>query len=292
MPWYINGTLEDGTGLSGGVSHVSKWGTPIYVGGSKKECGICRNEPMIRPVQIQCRHVICNPCIQNLMSLSDQKSYCPVCRSQIFEYRSLESHRIRRPRDKSVPFEEGAPDGPPDSDYTPSQELTAGGYESQPESSSSDSESDGEETESEMSSSTTSTSSSSTRHSLAHDDLQTQESVVILEESKRSDDVENQRDVIQLSGSQQGEESQHVSAYQQNEINEDQLEIVYETIQSVEAHRGRGKSIRYLVLWPNGETVWEPLVHMSRCPQELSLYRKRLHVINQQNYRKRKAKGG
>lgn len=107
-----------------------KWPKPIYAEDGTHRCPICTDEPMVRPVQIQCGHVLCNGCIQNIMALDENTTRCPVCRSELYEYRSLCSNRIRRPRDKSVQFdhEAGIPPESADPDYEPPS-----GIENRPE---------------------------------------------------------------------------------------------------------------------------------------------------------------
>lgn len=88
--------------LTGGKSRIESWPEPIYPGANKETCPICIETPMICPVVIQCGHVLCNSCIQDIMGASRAESLCPVCRRQIYEYRSLRSRRIRRPIDRTA----------------------------------------------------------------------------------------------------------------------------------------------------------------------------------------------
>lgn len=299
--------------LTGGRSMIEKWNPPIYPGRGK-ECSICCREPMIRPVQLQCSHVLCNSCLQEIMSMDEKESKCPVCRTQVMEYRSLDSKRIRRPRDKSVPFQENAPYDSSDDEYVPPRALTVGEIDPQTESSDSSSEESDQVSEEEdpvpiveLSQSqirANGSSQTNSQHSFVQAGPASQESVIIVAEYPsrvKTPEVSSQgsiqlitqnravdrRDSSALSSSQQPGSSR-ANTNNRQESADGQQEIVYEAIERVEAHRGRGPCIRYLVTYLDGDQEWQPLSHMDRCGQALIKYRRRLKVRNQQAYLLRK----
>lgn len=263
---------------------IPKWNQPIY--SINKRCPVCWSTPMVRPVQMQCNHVLCNPCLQEIMSRDNEESLCPVCKTVVVEYRSLASKRIRRPRDKSKPFSENAIRDPRDREYVPPQGLTLENIDTQSESSESSEESpqssqlsdngtqrSASSRSSQPLSDRTSSNRADSQHSIAGSRPHSQDSVTIIAEYPARPIIIDENN----------------ESREQNDLSGDQQEIIYEPIKEIEAYRGRGKSIRYLVVYLNGDKNWEPLSHMDYCIQELVKFRKQLHVKNQQNYRLRKA---
>lgn len=302
--------------ISGGISLVDHWGPPIYPGRYKKECPICLREPMIRPVQIQCRHVLCNPCLQQSMADDVEAAKCPICKAIIEEYRGLGNQRIRRPRDKSVPFNENAPFDDNDPDFVPPTLLTLevpSGLET---------ESSGDENVGEVpanlrsrpshvrqqaSASVTDQTGPKSQRSVAvqvPSQQSSQESVKIVAEypprPERSDERPRPSSAVQriwdIVGdprdfySNQQPRSRHGQTTDSSSRSNQNLtqEIIYELVERVLDYRGRGPNIRYLVVYHDGQQSWEPMSHMKYAWKALDIFRKRLHVINQQNYRKRR----
>lgn len=105
---------------------MEKWPAPIYSPEDQETCPLCLDK-LIRPEQIQCAHVMCNPSMQNVLSLADSPQ-CPVCRAEVIEYRTLFNSRIRSSRDKTIPLNFDEKDDSEDEDYVPpTKTLTAAG---------------------------------------------------------------------------------------------------------------------------------------------------------------------
>ena len=304
-------TAEDGEPLlSGGISAINNWPNPIYIGGDDKTCPVCHSDTMTAPVQIQCGHVICNPCMQSIMAFDSQQSRCPICRECIFEYKSLRSGRIRRPRDKTVPYGQLAPyhrdevrhyepnHGRVEPDIERQNEAidTIGtrsetsqilDQPSEPQASRASNVQIEDRVHSQISQPIDLSIRTYSDSAVNTDQVESQpvivyESVVIHD----ADQTQPPRNVIELDSQLSSTSAQRDSVL----LGANPATITYEVLRCIKDHRGRGPHIRYLVAYEDGSESWEPLSHMIRCPNELTTYRRRLHVKNQQSYRLRRAR--
>lgn len=62
----------------------------------------------------------------------------------------------------------------------------------------------------------------------------------------------------------------------------------YYDIIDIVGQRGRGKTIRYLVLWDTGETTWEPIDHLQKSQRVLKAYQRRNRAFNTRKWRAKK----
>ena len=306
--------------MSGSTTFVTEWPAPIDKEGS---CSICRNEKKIRPVLLQCGHTYCNPCLQDAMANQDSNPTCPYCRADIYEYISLESNRIRRPRDKTntdptvifriIVSGYGAPVSP-DPDYVPPsrvltpQEEDAETFninEQERNTPPSDALTSGEEedlADARHENEQQLTLEDNQVDQAASQSQQTQgssgSSVVYLYTVQPSNSTQSQP--IDLSnGPQPGTSSgdpqnsppgSRTSQRQQPPLGCGmRISISYLPIVDIESHRGLGRSIRYLVVWEDGSKTWEPTRHLEQCQETLKKYRRRLKVKHQQAYRRRQS---
>lgn len=318
--------------LTGGRSAIERWPEPIHPEEDGK-CGICL-EDLQRTVQLQCCHVMCNVCLQKSMAEEENHQRCPFCRREIYEYRSLCSGRIRRPRDRTVPIADGMQyttyDESLDHDYVPQRyrlihetdsDDTSGQEESPLRRQVVDDQQAVQDVEnqsdqlvidenfrppSRLSSSHESQASvviigewprrvqplGTERRSVDHDDRsrsttssrsQSQPSVVIIGEYPPPQQAPNSQDLGSES-QQQGSNTQQ--APQEFDHNRYQ-EIEFVEVRAIVDYRGRGRNIRYLVEYMDGERRWEPLRHLVDCPRSLETFRRRLHVIQVQKSRAR-----
>jgi len=297
MSTSISRPAWEDTLISGAFSFIEAWPEPIYVTENKNECPVCREDPLTRPVQIQCGHVICNPCMQSVMATHDDEPLCFYCRSKIYEYRSLCSGRIRRPRDKSVPLP--IHDDSRDTDYQPPSRASVNDVDPH--------ESDSSTSESHQANNdaVNDPSENPVEHQQLSDHQQsTQDSVVILAEIRASQKESSQESVIIIKEVPARSSDDTIESHNQhqNQSAEDQIPsrdvpvatprcnrqaVYYQPILTIESHRGRGRCIRYKVVYLDGDSSWEPISHMDYCTEELRIYRNRLHVISQTKYRAR-----
>lgn len=63
----------------------------------------------------------------------------------------------------------------------------------------------------------------------------------------------------------------------------------YFDVIDIVGQRGRGKTIRYLVLWDTGETTWEPKAHLTKSQKALEAYQKRCRAFNTRKWRAKKS---
>lgn len=106
--------------MSGCTTFIDNWPEPIDKDGP---CGVCLGKK-IRTVLIQCGHTLCNPCLQEILAKDKAISKCPFGRRDVLEYMSLDSRRIRRPRDKSaLLISQRYFEHPNDTDYVPPRSL-------------------------------------------------------------------------------------------------------------------------------------------------------------------------
>lgn len=126
--------IADDPRISSSKTRLEAWPRPINPSNDQETCYICLSKPIITPVQIQCGHISCNSCLQNILSADSQQSRCPSCREPIYEYISFsrgQGGRYRRPRDKTVPLLEtdSDVDDPDDHDYEPPFRMIVGDQE-------------------------------------------------------------------------------------------------------------------------------------------------------------------
>lgn len=406
----MQSTARSSSYISGGSGDVESWPKPIYCSADPDRCYCCLQKPIIAPVLLKCAHVICNPCLQNIMSIDGDISRCPICREHIYSYKSLRSNRIRRPRDKHVPVMDDYFDDPQDEDYVPTtnhnignqqeeagesarpqsqhQPLVVGGNEVKqtveptpdenqdaprspvvvrrpsqgaansgepqviiisdsednpiqsndlenqfeaPENSSSPvnlavsqqkqhsrqdvSKSPDARASQQLRQSRTPSQSQpldlsagmvhreSTPASAGEDQSAVGGQCVTLEDAKSEIRgvlttlvvCNQQTRLVSSNNSQPGpqeslESTRRLDNQPEVPLNNSsalQFEVDYMDISHVEEYRGRGRNIRYLVVYEDGHKCWEPLGHMTRCSEALKRFRRRLKVKNQQAYRTR-----
>lgn len=260
---------------------------------------------MIVPIQIQCGHVICNGCLQTLMSYDENISRCPICKEGIFEYKSLRSQRIRRPRDKSAPYLHVSESDEEDLEYQPPASRNDNNEEFDdqhvdPADAISQPVEPGDEIIEQTSQRSRSQSQPldlSLRHSTPNirvRSVSVESQPLVIDEG--SPPIDNAVDDQQPNASQvsrhSGRDSVEIIAFipparQSTSPMPDTIE--YEDVDRIIDHRGRGRNIRYLVRYHDGSENWEPMAHMNRCQVELGAYRRRCKVVNQQAYRIRVA---